>query len=287
VNAFAYSPDGNNLAVSRATENQDLVIQLLEIDSGKPIWTYNVPLYGTEGITAIAFSPDGSLIAAGGWERVIFLLDARSGKLLGQQDHYGVIFALGFSRDGQRILAAGCGTGPQEEGLTVWNFKNNHSVRYPQCIDAMTIAPITPYIATDTFSFINYETGKTNPALPDTDWNFAFSPDGKLMATGIDSLAIWNLSTKTRQSEIPWTHYQTDIAGLAWSAHNMLAILSEDGTIVVWNMSNLEPVGSTKLLGADRLAFSPDGTQLAGLGNKLDGPLAPLTIWKIRDKGHP
>jgi hypothetical protein len=281
VSAFAFSPDGNHVAVGRVMENQGFVIQLLEIATGKPVWTYSIPPAGIEGTSAIAFSPDGSLIAAGGAEAIIFLLDARSGKFLKEQDHYGAIFALGFSRDGQRVLAAGCGTGPQEEGLTVWNYTHNSATRYPLCVVTMVTAPISPYVATDTFSFINFETGKTNSELPETDGNIAFSPDGKVMATGTDNLMFWDLTPKTSLNGIPWQRYQSNITGLAWSTRNMLAILSDDGTIVVWNMNNSEPIGSAVLLGAERLAFSSDGTQLAALGNKLSGPAAPLTIWHI------
>ena len=75
---------------------------------------------------AVAISPDGALIAAGGWtrdcadEEQIYLFDRASGALVKRIDGLpNVVYHLTFSPDGRRLaatlelaVASGCMTGP-------------------------------------------------------------------------------------------------------------------------------------------------------------------------------
>ena len=59
-------------------------------------------------IQAIAFSPDGSIIACGVLNGQLRLFKTENGQRLSQiKDSHGPIFALGFTPDGKQIAAGG------------------------------------------------------------------------------------------------------------------------------------------------------------------------------------
>ena len=99
--------DGKVLA---ASSQQDGQICLLDMDSGKEIDR----LDGPSGLKALAFSPDGKILATGietgekhGRELSIRLWDvAARRELCRVKAHRSGISALAFSSDGRRLLSA-------------------------------------------------------------------------------------------------------------------------------------------------------------------------------------
>src|SRR5262245_6117160 len=76
---------------------------------------------GGEGFLAsVAFSPNGTLVAAGG-HRVVTLLDAATGRVLARlTGHAGTVTALAFSPDGRTLAAAGGAPGRSGE-VRLWD----------------------------------------------------------------------------------------------------------------------------------------------------------------------
>ena len=81
-------------------------------------------------VTSLAYSPDGNLLAVGGFKEVLLHRTDGSGieaRLLGRSDK---IHSIDFSSDGRRLVAIG-GTPAQFGELQVWNLESNelaHSV---------------------------------------------------------------------------------------------------------------------------------------------------------------
>jgi WD40 repeat protein len=67
------------------------------------------------GIGAIAFSPDGTIIAAGSTWYYLILWDVKTGKKLRVVDETGAISVMAFSPDGTMIA-----TGHAGSGITQW-----------------------------------------------------------------------------------------------------------------------------------------------------------------------
>lgn len=62
-------------------------------------------------ITALAYSPDGTLLATAGLDHRVRLWESGSGRSLGTltADHWGTITSLAFTRDGTRLYSTSLG----------------------------------------------------------------------------------------------------------------------------------------------------------------------------------
>ena len=110
----------NRIAVDRAgrwavTASDDKTARIWNLASGQLVRVLRVPLgEGNEGkLYAVALSPDGALVALGGWtqpdgpDQAIYLFDRASGRLLQRLTGLpNVVLHLAFSADGRRLAAA-------------------------------------------------------------------------------------------------------------------------------------------------------------------------------------
>lgn len=277
----AFSPDGKLLAFL------DGGVGLLDLMTDNVLWHFDPPdtdvgPAGQLAERAVAFSPDGSTVATGGNEEIIYVLDASNGQPFKTQKHSDVILGLGFASGGKHLVAVSCGENP---GLTIWDWQGETSsaVRLPYSACSITISPDTATLAIPQFGVTLLDADTNSSTILYREilcQSAAFSPDGQTLAIVVDNeLRLWDLNANTEIEWPEWQDYQTDIRTVTFSSTNRLAILSTDGTITVWNMSDKAIVGLSQLSGAEYLTFSPDGSLLASVGFRQ--VRAPLTIWAI------
>lgn len=293
----ALSPSGEYIA-TYTVGRYEVEVALFEVVTGKTIWEWPIPEEdmansgGLVGENALVFSPDGKELAVGGNEGLIYLLDAATGTLLKKQRHTYRIVWLAFAAAGQRIIAGSC-SDTTGKGLTVWNLEDNSAVHWPVrvCGDKMAILPDKPLLLTTDLISINYETGITDTVrIPDRDVvEMALSPDGRILAAyssdrsngwknSVVKLELWDLATDTRISWPAWKDDQTGLLDLAWSTSNVLAVLSDDGTVAAWDMRSQAMIGVAHVNGAEYVLFSPDGSLLAAGRPDRNGP---VQIWNL------
>jgi WD40 repeat protein/tRNA A-37 threonylcarbamoyl transferase component Bud32 len=115
-----YSPDGRRLAVVGMDVSdrpqllgQDPTIRVYEVPSGQEV----LVLRGHRtSIDAVAFNPDGSLLASSGEDRTIRLWDTATGKPLRTlHGHLGEVTSLAFAGDGKRLAS-----GSLDRTVKVW-----------------------------------------------------------------------------------------------------------------------------------------------------------------------
>ncbi len=109
LSACALSPDGITLAAVLRTDKGKYSIKLFDVAKAKALWTYALG----ENFQEIQFSPDGSLLAASGYEDGLIFIEPKKGRRVFTLDHSTADFS--FSPDGRMIVTTSSGG-----TLSVW-----------------------------------------------------------------------------------------------------------------------------------------------------------------------
>jgi len=180
---------------------------------------------------ALAFSPDGGMLATGGYIDKILIRSARTGTLIRTLTGHtsGGILSVSFSSKGS-YLASGMADGT----IRLWNAA--------------------------TGTLLHTITGHPNGAVN----SLSFSPDGALLASGSsdDTIKLWNVSSGQMLRTL--SGHTDRVMSVAFSPDGKtLASGSNDKTIKLWDVSSGEVLRTLSAYGVWSVAFSPDGETLA------------------------
>lgn len=200
-------------------------------------------------LNAVAWSPDGRLLALAGYRRVRLIAADSHALVLDLADHRGSVTAVSFSADGTKLVTAAGEAGLFGEAR-VYNVADGALLR-------------------------------TIVGHRDALYAVALSPDGALLATaGYDEqIVLWSVESGSEVMTIEGHHGA--VYDLAFRCDGrVLASASADRTVKLWDVATgarLETLGqSLKELYA--VAFSPDGTRLAAAG--VDNR---IRVWQISE----
>ncbi|MDQ3013743.1 MAG: serine/threonine protein kinase, partial [Acidobacteriota bacterium] len=107
----------------------------------------------------------------------------------------------------------------------------------------------------------------------------AFSPDGKLVATGSDDVALWDAASRTLLSRFD---YDSIVWGVTFSPDGRWLVSTHgDGSILVWDVANRRRAASLNghANAVRAVSLSPDGKQLASAGDDRS-----IVLWDLESE---
>jgi WD40 repeat protein len=112
--AVAFSPDSTLVAIAGVSVHNRFEVITWDVDAEHPVAT---PLGIPDPVLALAFSPDGTRLAAGYWNSQIGLVNPRTGQPIGSPlvGHAAMVSCLAFCPDGKRLIS-----GARDNILRVW-----------------------------------------------------------------------------------------------------------------------------------------------------------------------
>lgn len=169
VHEIAYSPDGKWMATASGDPGQFGSVQLWIAEPGGGGKLARDLLETTDSAFAVAFSPDGTKLAAAGADRAVRVWDVATGKELALiEDHADWIFDLAWSPDGKRLATAS-----RDKTSKVFDVEKKESIA-------------------------------TFPGHAETVYCVAFTADGKQIATGgaDNQVRVWNPDEDAKQARV-------------------------------------------------------------------------------------
>ena len=285
IYAVALTPDGQYVACGRANQ-----IFVYNVASGQLVTRLTDPqlissgLYKNQGVAhldlvqSLAFSPDGQLLASGGF-REVKLWRRGANARLGELADTGAVRSLATSPDGKWAA-----TGTASGEIKLWDLA---TMKDPKVLAGHTAAATALAFLPDSGRLVSASEDKTlrvwnvaDGALattletPAPIQALALLADGTQLATGHADNVIrrWTLPAEASAAiatagEI--TGHAGPVTALAISPANksQLVSASADGTVRQWNLENNQQIREIKHGAAvTDVAVRPDGKQIASAG---------------------
>ncbi|MCJ1426480.1 hypothetical protein MMC29_004383 [Sticta canariensis] len=227
----------------------------------------------SDGVNAIAFSPDGKVLASASNDQTVKLWDAGTGAVLQMlEGHEDRVTTVAFSPDGKVLASAS-----YDLTVKLWDAGTGAALQtlkgHSRSVYAVAFSPDGKVLASasDDRTVKLWDAG-TGAALQTLEghshsvYAVAFSPDGKVLASASEDrrVKLWDAGTGAALQTLEGHSY--GVTAIAFSPDcKVLASASEDGMIKLWDAGTGAALQTHEghSYGVTAIAFSPDGKVLA------------------------
>ena len=227
------------------------------------------------GITCVAFSPDGKSIVSGSEDytlRIWNIENIESGSLL-LEGHEAEVCSVAFSPNGNHVASRS-----MDDTIQLWDIKTGKSIlkqhaqgTIQHCATSVSFTPDGKYVISasrDAIQLLNIETGEMELKPFQFDepcvefLKVAFSADGKYMALALDTdqIQLQNIETGKLEATFEAPRYFSTISS-SFSPDGKYIVCDSNHSIRLWNIETGQEVWkrikNNTVTGF--VAFSPDG----------------------------
>jgi WD40 repeat protein len=228
-------------------------------------------------IGAIAYRPDGKLLAAGTFKSVRLIDPATRQTIATLDGEAEEVRSVAFSHDGKLLAAAG-GFPAQRGEVQIWDVDARKLVAtikgHHDCIYAVAFSPDGKTLATASYDKLiklwNPTTGEEIRTLKDhidAVYDLVFTPDGRhlISASADRAVKVWDPATGERLYSMSDATDGVNTVAVDPTG-KLIAAGGYDKTIRIWSLGERSGTLKTSLIAHEdtilRLAFSPDGKTL-------------------------
>lgn len=226
-------------------DSAQLITIMPRFPQPNPPETYRVPI----PVTAVAFSPDGKLLASSGYHEVL-LWDAENGHIVRRITNVAErVYDIEFSADGKSVAVA-AGTPAQIGETKIFNVADGKLL-------------------------------KDLVVTTDSVFTLAFSPDGKRLAAGGADRAIRIYDVASGEEQVVIEDHADWVMGVAWSPDGgKLASASRDKTSKVFDAKTGDSLITFNSHGQPvyDVGFTPDGKTVISCGEDKQ-----IRVWNVKD----
>ncbi|MBO3744875.1 WD40 repeat domain-containing protein [Streptosporangiaceae bacterium NEAU-GS5] len=280
VHALAFSPEADSLAIAAGTK----MVRVFDTATWRERFALRQQRLGLAHMFAVAFSPNGVSLTAGGYEWVGFLgstsraivqhWNARTGQRFGRiicgDSDAETVHAIAYHPDSRRLA-----TSSRTSTAKIWQYGQDTAIftlAHGDAVQGVAFSPDGRWLATSsadkTARLWDIRNGQQHLTFSHEYHvrGVAFSPNGRLLATASTPAYLWNVETGARLRTLePATTGAPLCHDVAFSPDGrLLAGAFIDRTVRIWDThSGDELLNLTHQQEARVVRFSPDGQWLA------------------------